>query len=520
MNGKSHILDHVLYGLLGLILISIVLVMATNLAAKKPVDPGVFCPEPTVEQNGICVLTEDRTLNKALRLSSGMTLDCKGHRLVPTKAGKEASQTKPSTPSVPVAGIFLNDVSGVTVQNCVIDGFDFGVVITNGKGKNGNNIQDNTISSLNHGVTIIQSDNNLVGGNTIQFRSRGSGAGVFVWQDSDFNHVEKNTITSPSTSSVFPSPGYPGGKDIALGGGFSGEELADPDGPRSVTGLTGGSGIALFSFHQIPDFKIEETALQFVRDPKNRAESNLLEENNITIKGNPNEKTYSAPIDIGSYQKGTIIRKNILMEGDYGMRLAPVEDIVFGLPFTEEDYSRNILIEDNHVEGKFSTGIINLRNVINSTVRGNFIRTTGGNSETGIVVAGPALESTTVTRNHIDSIKTGIRLSRRNFEGQIAQFYGAKIFLNDFTNSEQAISLGSNYNFTTELSVDDKGNICGPGSTNCQGNYWERTCADSEGFREFGQPNPDSPSSLAIDSHPYGVPVANMPDNQLPAPCQ
>jgi hypothetical protein len=90
------------------------------------------------------------------------------------------------------------------------------------------------------------------------------------------------------------------------------------------------------------------------------------------------------------------------------------------------------------------------------------------------------------------------------------------VSLNDITNSQQAINVGEGYNFTTELSLDSTGNICGPGSTNCRGNYWGRTCDDSGGFREFGEPNPDSPSSLVVDSHPYGVPVAGTPDASLP----
>jgi hypothetical protein len=56
--------------------------------------------------------------------------------------------------------------------------------------------------------------------------------------------------------------------------------------------------------------------------------------------------------------------------------------------------------------------------------------------------------------------------------------------------------------------------------TGQRGNHWGRSCADSEGFRDADEPNPDSRSPLVTDSHPYGVPVAGTPDAELPSTCR
>ena len=90
--------------------------------------------------------------------------------------------------------------------------------------------------------------------------------------------------------------------------------------------------------------------------------------------------------------------------------------------------------------------------------------------------------------------------------------------------------------FAAELSVDGKGN------------YWGRTCADSQGFYDANELNrcthdssvscttdrdcsvlrpgstciaeTDSPRSDITDSHPYGQPVSGTPDSLLPATCK
>ena len=49
-----------------------------------------------------------------------------------------------------------------------------------------------------------------------------------------------------------------------------------------------------------------------------------------------------------------------------------------------------------------------------------------------------------------------------------------------------------------------------------RGNHWGRTCNDSGGFRDANEPDAsgrtDSPTLPITDSHPYGIPAANLVD--------
>ncbi len=59
--------------------------------------------------------------------------------------------------------------------------------------------------------------------------------------------------------------------------------------------------------------------------------------------------------------------------------------------------------------------------------------------------------------------------------------------------------------FPAELSVEG------------QGNYWDRTCSDSDGFRGADEPDVqgrrDTSAPNVNDSHPYGVSVAGGVDD-------
>jgi hypothetical protein len=58
-----------------------------------------------------------------------------------------------------------------------------------------------------------------------------------------------------------------------------------------------------------------------------------------------------------------------------------------------------------------------------------------------------------------------------------------------------------------------------------RGNYWGGLCSDNGGFKDavlyrttpFG--TVDSSDPKLMDSHPYGEPVANTPEEDLPMTC-
>jgi hypothetical protein len=122
----------------------------------------------------------------------------------------------------------------------------------------------------------------------------------------------------------------------------------------------------------------------------------------------------------------------------------------------------------------------------------------------------------------------GLRLiQRQNTNLPPASFFGALITLNDFSgNGTNVKSTGiqppqpaQDYTLVTELSVDDQGNVCGPASSNCRGNYWGHTCAESNGFIEFGNPGADSDDADVIDSNAYENLVAGTAEEDLPMTC-
>jgi nitrous oxidase accessory protein NosD len=115
-----------------------------------------------------------------------------------------------------------------------------------------------------------------------------------------------------------------------------------------------------------------------------------------------------------------------------------------------------------------------------------------------------------VKNNIVDGPSTALRLQRGSgVMCSPAECFRAQISQNDFINNQVKIGLFPTdeqaYNLATELSVDG------------QGNYWGLSCEQSGGF----DPTTVSPENPNVkDSHPYGVPVAETPDSQLPATCK
>src|SRR6266498_1212387 len=168
-------------------------------------------PSPTQPQGGQCLLRADATLTKTLRLTSDTKLNCQGHKLVPRSLGSGLSQR-----SVPEVAIFLNGVKNVQIQNCVIDGFDFGIFavkskvpaeIRNTPGKLPqlrNKILQNTVNARFLAISLASVDNTEVKDNTIKYTTMG-GKGIYVGSDSDLNRIINNTVVGD----IAPTPATP-----------------------------------------------------------------------------------------------------------------------------------------------------------------------------------------------------------------------------------------------------------------------------------------------------------------------
>src|SRR5262245_19997690 len=170
-------------------------------AHPQRIDPT--CPYPTTARGAHCVLTQDIALQGTLELAPNTTLNCQGHALTPIARGVLGDANTRSTPE---AAIFFREGHGITVQGCLIDGFDFGILGINSKltasakdnpgnrAKVRNRITGNRVIVRFVGVNLIAVDNTEVANNEIRWLTKGGG-GVLVQRDSDFIEVKNNTLT-------------------------------------------------------------------------------------------------------------------------------------------------------------------------------------------------------------------------------------------------------------------------------------------------------------------------------------
>ena len=125
MKLESH--HHTIFSSLLIIAILLTLLAAGTSHSVEPAAAasnvnGVQCRSPTVKKGGQCVLIKNEMLEKTLELASNTKLNCQNHKLTPKSAGSGLSQR-----SQPEVAIFFNAAKNVQIQNCTIDGFDFGI---------------------------------------------------------------------------------------------------------------------------------------------------------------------------------------------------------------------------------------------------------------------------------------------------------------------------------------------------------------------------------------------------------
>jgi hypothetical protein len=178
--------------------------------------------------------------------------------------------------------------------------------------------------------------------------------------------------------------------------------------------------------------------------------------------------------------------------------------------------------------GKVENGINVAIPSPHATILQNTIRNA---SVAGIRLNNQSLENTTLSGNRLEGNRFGLALVRMSgVDSRIAgSKFASSISLNDIVGStRQAIATGvcKAQIISCETDAD-----CGPNgpctkntmpfdaelSVDGQGNYWGRTCADSEGFRGFDEPDAlgrrDTSAPNITDSHPYGVSVAGGVDD-------
>jgi hypothetical protein len=528
--------------------------------------PEVPCPGFTVARGDQCALESDVDLAAigSVEIGSGTHLNCRGHRIHTSLPGTSISDR-----SQPEVGIFLREVEGVTIQNCVLEGFDFPILAINSKHGSPNSLLHNTVVGRYSGITLVAVDNTRIKDSDISYTTPG-GLGIAVLRDSDNNEIKNNVIAATLNDDVSGVVRLPGPASISNppnAGGNGGIYISQGTGlPNLLNAIVDGR------LYQFPT----------VANPQNNAsfpEDTLIEGNTISASQAFNDISLSATLrpvlrsnSLGAARMAILFGAasyDVLQQFPGSCSLDPtrlclgssdcfipeVDDVSKGsctlpVPMRVFWISRDPIVEDNTLTGPFNLGIqiavpggIVRRNQISGPVwPGTDFRTLGG---VGIDIRRFALESATFTGNTIMGFPGSLRMV--NF----GRYVGAKVFLNDFVDAPYPVFADRLVTPPSELSVgtcsEDPGIACsrvsgglddpstpidesleecaalGAGTcVNRRGNYWGLTCAESDGFADervllLTTGFVDAGGALTIvgtpvdgvrDSHPYGAPVA------------
>src|SRR4029453_9715255 len=147
----------------------------------QKIDPS--CPTPTFKMGNQWLLREYvdlSVLNKTLEIAPFTHFNCQGHQIFTSHPGTSAQNR-----SQPEVGILLKSAYGIKIQNCVIQGFDFGIFALKSKippeatadpgmlQQLGNDILNNEVRGRSAAVELVEVDNTRIKENHITI-NRGS----------------------------------------------------------------------------------------------------------------------------------------------------------------------------------------------------------------------------------------------------------------------------------------------------------------------------------------------------------
>lgn len=515
---------------------------------------GAPCPLPTEALGGQCVLRADATINETLWLASDTHLNCRGHRLTPAVPGvldDPRTMTNEFRASIPDLAMFVHRSYNVKIQNCVIDGFDFGIIVAQSKSAgapgqrpSANKILGNTIHVRTLGVNVIKSDDVLVSDNAITYDAE-RGRGVVVDFDSDHNEISHNRIVSTDAASTGQVRQLPGGPFVTSTAIMDNEiHLLNSDKPLQnfvVSGL-------LF---QVPG----GDPLADI-DDASRTSGNVIASNDIVDDGVGASCTFdpgtSCRADAECAGKGVCLLKqnsgvgfNIRASDTLvrGNRLSGRMDrgISFGgvgasMTFPNwfpgsctQDSTRMCSVNaDCSIPGYDTTDLGPCVGVGPATVNGNSVGLTAEANALSGIFDTAALFANNSDRfvfrgNSVEGGASGVRLSVLAINGTVERnvvsgssnalylgfhpSFSNMIRLNDFTSYAVAIRTSNDFRTSTDLAAGGFGN------------HWGLSCDPgfdpSRVLFDNGSVNP-----FVFDAHPYGQPVARTPDESLPNACR
>src|SRR5215471_19076380 len=500
------------------------------------------CPPPSVAQGGQCVLNRDATLTDTMWIPSGTKLNCQGHRLTPVATGvlddprTPANEFKPSRPEL---AIFVNTAYDVTIQNCAISGFDFGIIVAVSKAAGAppstqNKIFDNTIDVRTNSIYIMKSDQVLISGNQLTYASE-RGRGLVIAFDSDYNQVTGNTITGTDAASTGLVRELPGGAFVTTNTAIMDNPIHVLQSDTMLANLVV-SGILI----QVPSGErgtdLEDTS---------RSDHNLIEANQIVGLGVGRSCTLDpatfCQADTDCPGKGACLLKQ---NSGIGFNLRASDTVVSnntisgrmqrGISFggagavltlqgwfpgacTLNPNRKCATDSDCNIAGYDTTGYGTCQNAESLTFDANTLRLTA----TGNVLSGQYAEAAPFANNTetflyngntVNGGVSGVRINALAVNGTVERnivsgagnalylmapaSWSHVIRLNDFTNYSAAIRT-KNFTTPTDISTD-------------KGNYWGLACPGFDPSRVLFDNGLIDP--YVYDGKPYGVPVAGTPE--------
>jgi len=487
---------------------------------KEPLAPT--CPPPFKPQLGICVIRQNQTISTTIEPTSNTTLDCQNSVLSAATPGTRVDGW-PGSRSNPEVAIFLNDVQNVVIQNCTIQGFDFGIIAINSKrellpqrAKKGraaktisfvpNKILKNNITARFTPISLMSVDETEIKNNALTYLTMG-GRGLYVGRNSDGNVIQSNKIIADFSSGQKGAVMVPGPLATAPTASLSSNPQSDAGPAVLVTQMLGAEPTLLNMIIGGPTGALYQLGRPAAAFPADISSGNVIDDNDINYPGPPagaspvptptpgndgivtsataqsnvtNNRIWNAAAGIRSgIQIGTggikqfpgtcSLDETRLCLQDSDCAITGFDTQSKGtctLPATENLFwlASDNTIDNNEIHGPFGAGIVvaGQSTVIqNNKIDGNL---PSGWKGTGISLLGRyALETTTITTNRIEKVDIGISL-QKTFE-ESASSFGAQVFKNTITAYNIPVQTNgrpaNRYDVKSELSVNGEGNYWG-----------------------------------------------------------
>lgn len=487
---------------------------------SEPLAPT--CPPPFKPQLGICVIKQNQTISTTIEPASNTTLDCQNSVLSPDTVGTRIDGW-PTSRSNPEVAIFLNDVQNVVIQNCTIQGFDFGIIAINSKRELllqranrrraaktipfvPNKILKNNITARFTPITLMSVDGTEIKNNTLTYLTMG-GRGLYVGRNSDANVIQTNKIIADFSSGQKGAVMVPGPLMTAPSASLSSNPQSDTAPAVLVTQMLGAEPTLLNMIIGGSTGTLYQLGRPPAAFPADISSGNMIDDNEINYPGPPSGASPVPTPTLGndgiatSATADSTVSNNKIWNAAAGIRagiqigaggvkqfpgtcsldetrlcLQNSDCAIPGfdtqskgtctLPATENVFwlASDNTIENNEIHGPFGAGIVVAGQstlIQNNRIDGNL---PGGWKGTGISLLGRyALETTTITANRIEKVDIGISL-QKTFELS-ANSFGAKVFKNTITDYNIPVQTNgrpsNRYDLKSEFSVNGEGNYWG-----------------------------------------------------------